>query len=155
MVAECERVAPAETGGVLMGYRTEGDGDPVATHVIGPGPRAVHRECRFVPDHEYQLAEMSRLYKLSGRRLDYLGDWHSHPGGGGGLSEQDRATLGRIARTRSARVERPVMLVMAGQASWEAVAWVHESPTSWTRRRRQIIRSLDVELFDPGDMLLD
>ncbi len=115
MTAECNRAAPAETGGVLMRYRADGSEDRVATHVIGPGPNAIHEEMRFAPDHDYQLAEITRLYGMSGRRLEYLGDWHSHPDAEGYLSDKDLETLNRIARSRTARVENPVMLVMAGR----------------------------------------
>jgi integrative and conjugative element protein (TIGR02256 family) len=148
MTAECERAAPAETGGVLMGYRTDGTDERVATHVIGPGPAAIHEECRFVPDHDYQLAEITRLYEMSGRRLEYLGDWHSHPGAEGYLSDKDLETLNRIAQSRTARVEKPVMLVMAGRGGWAAFAWIHERPSAWVWGRRSIIQPLAVELFD-------
>ncbi len=148
MTAECNRAAPAETGGVLMGYRADGSEDRVATHVIGPGPNAIHEEMRFAPDHDYQLAEITRLYGMSGRRLEYLGDWHSHPDAEGYLSDKDLETLNRIARSRTARVENPVMLVMAGRRGWEPFAWSHERSSAWIWGRRSIIRPLAVEVFD-------
>jgi integrative and conjugative element protein (TIGR02256 family) len=148
MTAECERRAPTETGGVLMGYRADGSDETVATHVIGPGPNAIHEKFRFVPDHDYQLAEIARLYESSGRRLEYLGDWHSHPDAEGYLSGTDLETLARIARSRTARVEKPVMLVMGGRGGWNAFAWVQERAASWIRRGKPIVRQLKVELFD-------
>lgn len=148
MTAECDRAAPAETGGVLMGYRTEVADERVATHVIGPGPNAIHEGMRFVPDHDYQLAEITRLYEMSGRRLVYLGDWHSHPGAEGYLSDKDLETLNRIARSRTARVEKPVMLVMAGRNGWEPFAWSHERSSAWIWGRRSIIEPMSVEVFE-------
>lgn len=124
LVEEASRAAPAETGGVLLGYRAAPDGEPVATHAVGPGPGAIHERHRFVPDHEYQLAEIARLYEESGRRLDYLGDWHTHPGGAAYLSQSDRATLRRIAAARAARASRAVMLILAPGPDWEPSAWL-------------------------------
>lgn len=122
---------PCETGGVLLGYWA-GDGrDCVVTHVVGPGPNATHCEMRFAPDHEHQVAEIERLYQQSSRRLQYLGDWHSHPGGGGELSKQDRRTLRTIARSRTARVSRPVMLILAGGPVWEPHAWRYGRRRKW------------------------
>ncbi len=148
MTAECNRAAPAETGGVLMGYRADDTHERVATHLIGPGPNAIHEKLRFAPDHDYQLAEITRLYEMSGRRLEYLGDWHSHPGDEGYLSKKYLETLNRIARSRTARVEKPVMLVMAGRRGWDPCAWIHEWSSAWVWGRRSTIRPLAVELFD-------
>lgn len=148
IVAECDRAAPAETGGVLLGYLPEGSGERVATHVVGPGPNAIHEEDRFVPDHEYQLAEIARLYEASGRRLEYLGDWHSHPSAEGYLSDKDLRTLDRIAKSRTARVDSPVMLVMAGRGGWHATAWIHRRAASWIWGGRPITRALAVRVFD-------
>jgi len=148
MIIECDRAALEETGGVLMGYRAHNSAERVATHVIGPGPNAIHEEFRFVPDHDYQLAEITRLYETSGRRLEYLGDWHSHPNAEGYLSDKDLETLNRIARSRTARVENPVMLVMAGRRGWEPFAWSHERSFTWIWSRQSITEPLAVELFD-------
>lgn len=131
LTAEASIRVPCETGGVLLGYWAKGDGDPVVTHCIGPGPNATHSETRFQPDHDYQVTEIARLYKDSDRRLHYLGDWHSHPDGGGTLSRLDRACLRRIARCREARVDEPVMMILAGSLDWEPFAWRLGWVRSW------------------------
>lgn len=95
-----------------MGYTGE-TGDIVVTHAIGPGPLAKHREKSFVPDHDFQETEIARIYRESGRHSTYLGDWHSHPGGSDRLSWRDRATLRRISRAPAARVQQPVMVIIA------------------------------------------
>jgi len=116
LLREAAERFPNETGGVLMGYRGEG-GDLVVTAVLGPGPDAIHRPTSLVPDHVFHEEEIARLYEASGRRHQYLGDWHSHPGGSCALSRTDRRTLHRIARTPEARVPEPLMLVMGGGIS--------------------------------------
>lgn len=129
--SEATRRTPAETGGILLGYWAEDGRDCVVTHVIGPGPNAIHCETRFAPDHAYQVGEIGRLYEQSGRLLHYLGDWHSHPGGTGELSEQDRRTLRTIARARAARVRRPIMLILAGGPVWKPHCWRYRRLRYW------------------------
>lgn len=128
---ESSRSFPFETGGVLMGYWAEDN--TVITNVIGPGPDAVHRPFSFLPDHEWQLEEISRIYFSSKRIHTYLGDWHSHPTGGLYLSWRDRRTLNKIANSPDARVSTPLMLVAAGNNNeWKLGAWcLAKSSFSW------------------------
>lgn len=120
---ESSRSFPLETGGVLMGYWTKDN--TVITNVIGPGPDAVHRPSSFLPDHDWQLEEISRIYTLSKRIYTYLGDWHSHPKGGLYLGWRDRRTLNEIASCPDARVSVPLMLVTAGKNNdWKLGAWL-------------------------------
>ncbi len=119
MIAEARRVEPFESGGVLLGWcEQDGDGVVVAG-VLGPGPGATHKRTRFSPDTGWQRREIARVYEASGRTLGYLGDWHSHPGGTATPSRRDERTARRIARSRSARVPRPVILILPGRnESW-------------------------------------
>src|SRR2546425_707963 len=79
MLAEAERTLPNETGGVLIGYWAVPFREVVLTAVVGPGPQALHDTDIFIPDPEYQEAEIARCYEESGRLHTYLGDWHTHP----------------------------------------------------------------------------
>lgn len=129
--------APAETGGILMGYWTAAGGDVVVTDLVGPGQRAVHERNRFVPDHKDQQQGIEAIYEGSGRITTYLGDWHSHPSESAFLSPDDRRTLIRIARTPSARALRPMMVIVAGGGTddWSFGMWVlyRESLLLWPR----------------------
>ena len=149
VAAEASARAPFETGGVLLGYWAKDDGGTVVTHSIGPGSNAVHSETRFRPDHDYHLTEIARLYEESNRRLHYLGDWHSHPDGEGTLSRLDRSCLRRISRCSEARVERPVMLILAGTYDWKPFVWRFESVRRWLWWQG-VSRSLTLRVFD-GD----
>jgi integrative and conjugative element protein (TIGR02256 family) len=124
MVAEARRTEPLETGGVLLGWHGDDDEEIAVAKVLGPGSRAVHRRSRFSPDTGWQRREIARVYEQSGRTVSYLGDWHSHPGGGETPSRRDQRTARRIARARSARVMRPVMLILPGAGErWRAVPY--------------------------------
>jgi len=112
---------PNETGGVLLGYDA-GNG-LVVTAITGPGPKAVHERHAFVPDYDYQDAEIEIIYGKSQRRHTYLGDWHTHPDGGSALSSKDKRTLLRIARHRPARTLAPVMAILASGEPWRLTVW--------------------------------
>lgn len=124
MRVEADHKAPNETGGILFGYWIDRFGEVVVSAVIGPGPDAEHEPSHFRPDSEYQEDELARLYEEYGRLHTYLGDWHTHPGGGAYLSRKDRRTLGRIARYEPARSPFPIMAVMAREeGDWTVTAW--------------------------------
>lgn len=124
MVAEARRTEPLESGGVLLGWRDQTGTELVVAHVLGPGPDATHRRTKFSPDTDWQRKEIAAAYEASGRRVTYLGDWHSHPSGGAVPSRRDEKTARRIARSRSARAPQPVMLILSGKKkTWRAVPY--------------------------------
>jgi integrative and conjugative element protein (TIGR02256 family) len=136
--AECTRAFPDETGGILLGYRGGAD-ELVVTTVIGPGPNAHHSRYAFSPDHDFQEREVARIYRESGRNWNYLGDWHSHPGGGPRLSGTDRGTIARIASSEEARAPEPLMLVVCGspENGWHVTPY--RSRCRWLGRRMEVL----------------
>ncbi|MDT0275541.1 Mov34/MPN/PAD-1 family protein [Blastococcus goldschmidtiae] len=130
---EAQRAFPLETGGLLLGWSTC-PGSVVITQVIGPGPDATHRSTSFTPDAAWQEAQLADAYEQAGRRLQYLGDWHTHPRGTARLSSTDRATLRRIAAHADARAPYPVMALLAGGPLWQVVV------RQQIRRRRPLWR---------------
>jgi integrative and conjugative element protein (TIGR02256 family) len=146
---EASRAAPAETGGVMLGYWA--DDVPVITHAIGPGPDASHGPSSFIPDYDYQDEEIARLYTLSNRKLAYLGDWHTHPAAEAYLSEKDIGTLRRIAAYRYARVSQPLMLILAPGPRWNPHVWQGQLKGRMFRRRKLVTQRLHVLFFDRGD----
>lgn len=121
-----------------MGYSEPASARTVVCESVGPGPRAVHRRTRFLPDHQYHEQEAARIYLASGRIVSYLGDWHSHPRGSLALSVTDRRTLGRIARAPAARAPQPIMIVLAGSS----LATINESSDAdeqWRGRAWQLL----------------
>ncbi|WP_422674264.1 Mov34/MPN/PAD-1 family protein [Billgrantia sulfidoxydans] len=136
---------PFETGGILVGYLTEGV--TVITRVIGPGPNARFDRDRFFPDSLYQERVLASIYETSGRLYTYLGDWHTHPDGITKLSRTDRRTLRRIARTKSARIHEPIMMLLAGgPESWKAGLFrLFEPQCFWSIRR---LHCLEIKVYD-------
>lgn len=119
---ESQRKAPKETGGVLLGYCA--DDDVVVRMATRPGRGAKHRLSSYLPDSEFDRAEIARIYEETDGVITYLGDWHSHPKGGTGLSEDDIITLATISNFRPARVTAPLMLLAVKELStWAPVVW--------------------------------
>jgi integrative and conjugative element protein (TIGR02256 family) len=139
LLAQATVCAPEETGGLLLGYRT-GRSEVVIADVIGAGPGATHRATRFVPDHDWQSAVLADRYAAADRRIEYLGDWHTHPGGTTSLSPQDRQTLRAIAKHRAARCEVPVMVIAAGGDPWALGVW---------QLRKGLLGRFNVEILLP------
>jgi integrative and conjugative element protein (TIGR02256 family) len=141
---EAEYYAPLETGGVLLGYWSSNGELPVVTSFLGPGPKAVHSRRGFVPDQSFHLRGIAELYSASGRRLTYLGDWHTHPGNAAYLSATDLRTLRKIASEPKARAPRPVMMVLAPGPVWRASAWRGEVATLRQRRTKFTVWPLQI-----------
>jgi integrative and conjugative element protein (TIGR02256 family) len=91
----------------------------------GVGPQAAHSRTRFLPDHDFHESEIARIYEESGRRITYLGDWHTHPQGSGHLSHRDLKTLASIAADSRARAPIPLMTILAG-LKWSLFVWKGE-----------------------------
>jgi integrative and conjugative element protein (TIGR02256 family) len=112
-----------ETGGMLLGYRA--GRQIVVQAVVGPGPKARHSRGSFSPDGAWQETEFTLVYEQSGRMTTYLGDWHSHPGGGLAPSRRDLRTARRVAATPEARTREPLTMILAPVANqWRAGGWV-------------------------------
>ena len=110
MAAEANRRLIRETGGALLGWFE--DSDYVIAQVLGPGPKAVHGWSHFEPDAGWQVNEGRRIYETTGRRVRYLGDWHTHPRGGCAPSPTDLETVAAIAIDRDFAIEKPLYAIM-------------------------------------------
>lgn len=108
-----EQKFPLETGGMLLGY-TSDTGDVVVTEIIGPGPNAIHRRYRFLPDADYQQERLEAHHLRTNGIESYLGDWHTHPHGDPIPSRLDRKTLAKIASSPSSGITNPVMAIVGG-----------------------------------------
>lgn len=148
LLTEAQHLRPAESGGVLLGYWAHESTEAVITGVIGPGPDAEHRTDGFRPDAEYHQAAVGDAYARSGRRVIYLGDWHSHPASRAVPSKKDRGVLRRIASDPGARLAQPLMLIVGvDHERFEVAGWQGRI----TRSGRLWVRAVELRPFaDPG-----
>lgn len=118
MLVEAASLAPLETGGMVLGYISPNTTpeELMVQAVLGPGPHSRHSQSRFEPDGHWQQHQLARHYEESGRITTYLGDWHTHPGGVAVPSRRDERTARAIARSKDARMSRPLMLILGSAA---------------------------------------
>ena len=96
-----------ETGGVLIGYRTE-NGSYVVFKASKPGPNATRTNIRFKKDEKYCQKFLDDAYSELGEKGLYIGEWHYHPTGGNIPSGTDIKSLTEIAAQENYRIDRPV-----------------------------------------------
>lgn len=145
MLHELELWTPKESGGVLMGYR---EGSQLwITHLIGPGPKAVHERFSFTPDNEFHEKAIAAIFHQTKGRSTYLGDWHTHPDNKAYLSGLDKQALKNIATYPLARLSQPVMIIM-GSRPFEVKAWLLRSGGLM---KYSSFSSLQVVLIPTGD----
>jgi integrative and conjugative element protein (TIGR02256 family) len=125
---EASDKAPLETGGVLAGYFSADDRNVVITEMVGPGPKAKHEKCTYIPDYSYHREEVGRIFDASNGFISYLGDWHSHPDSMAYMSYRDKQALLNIAQFKFNYVNRPVMLILGGTCNGIENIW---NPKLW------------------------
>lgn len=118
VLAELRRLAgealPNETGGTLIGYY--GDGGRVAQVERALGVRRGARQGRshFYRPSDAVDGQLAEIYRASGGRTYYLGEWHSHPGSAPGPSGTDLHTMHDLARSPMVATDTPVLLILEG-----------------------------------------
>lgn len=128
---------PAETGGILIGWRTA-----EAVHVT---------RMLQVPDHEataasyqrnHEVAEAVLQQELASPHVDpalgYVGEWHSHPAPLS-ASAQDRREIASISRLAGGAV---AMLLLARDAE---AGWSIEAITALSRKVEPAVVNIEEE----------
>lgn len=100
-----------ETGGILIGYEVDPQTVKIA-RVSPPGPGAVHRRYFFSRDTRFLQRYLDDAQDRSGRREDYVGEWHVHPSLEAPPSYVDRRALFRIARRGNYALSNPILLIV-------------------------------------------
>lgn len=98
LLAMLEKAAPAETGGLLVGFVSQKTKTVYITRALPAPPDSVGGPGRFVRGVAEVPEELHRIAERTGGVLHYVGDWHSHPGGGPGLSRTDERTAADLRR---------------------------------------------------------
>lgn len=107
---EVRRAGLKETGGPLAGYVSP-DQAVVVTHAGGPGPRADLRLRSVLIDGAAAQSFCDTINRASGGRLDYIGDWHRHPGWLLAPSDDDQEAMRLMASYPHCPVAYPIALI--------------------------------------------
>jgi len=86
----------------------------VVTHVIGPGPAAVHKRTAFLADREFHDQALASLWQKSQGMIRYIGDWHTHPGGSPRLSHLDKAFMRHALKSKDAFLRSSLVAIVYG-----------------------------------------
>lgn len=98
LTALLREAAPDETGGLLVGLVNFKTKTVYVTRALVAPPDSVGDPSTFVRGVEQVPEELSHIADRTGGVLHYVGDWHSHPGGGRGLSRTDEQTADDLRR---------------------------------------------------------
>jgi integrative and conjugative element protein (TIGR02256 family) len=109
--AEIRRVKRFETGGALVGEVL--DGTVRVTAASGPGPQAESRFTSILIDGDHATTFRDQEFDRSNGRIDYVGDWHCHPGWSLTPSSRDNHAMEVMAEHTPAVDYCPVSLIFA------------------------------------------
>jgi integrative and conjugative element protein (TIGR02256 family) len=122
IVEQARRHAPNETGGILVGRRM---GDVIEISLVSDaGPNAVSQLARFERDGPHCQAFLEAAARET-PGVDYVGEWHSHPGSSARPSGRDTASFREIADDTDYLTTAPVLIIVAPSATDERVEWSH------------------------------
>jgi len=93
----------------MVGYVTH-ENELVITDVSGPGLNGRRMPFNVTVDGEHSKQFSDRAFRDSGGKLDFVGDWHSHPSICIRPSEGDRLAMKLLADTPGL-VSNPVSLI--------------------------------------------
>ena len=124
MLSACEEAGRLETGGILIGTYSDDGGSARVSRAVGPPEGSQATSTRFVRS-EAGLAEL--LKQLWAVQQHYLGEWHSHPGGAGVPSAQDRRQMASISDDSAYSCPNPILVIVGGGTTWQAGVWVFDA----------------------------
>lgn len=131
---------PLETGGIVLGYVS--DGSYVVTAITDPGPKAVHSRSNYTPDNTHDRAVIIKHFENTRGNDTYLGDWHTHPDASSAMSSMDRRTLRRIADKTKDLTVLPIMMIVSGSSlSWSLSAYQYNPKVTF-----QFLRSKPITM---------
>ena len=118
---------PKETGGILVGWRTNDDINVIRFLEVIDRQAGKTSYCRRYALAEAALAEVLAL-EYEGSPLGYVGEWHSHPKNYS-VSKQDIKEFKSIAKGASGIIALVVLINNPTGGSWEPFAWVASNKT--------------------------
>lgn len=102
-----KRFAPLEAGGLLLGHRKSSFLH--ALDVTLPSSWDRHSRSSFHRSVKAHRLRALRLWRKSGGLVDWLGEWHSHPGFALNPSGTDQRNWLRITKHRKAPMVFPII----------------------------------------------
>ncbi len=119
----CQGALPNETGGILIGYYTEGCNLAVITKILRAPPDSKSGPTWFFRGIHGVKRKLDALWKE--KKQFYIGEWHYHPNSSSDLSYQDIKQMTSISNSRSYNCPEPILLIVGGNSlAWENSVYV-------------------------------
>ena len=116
MLEETKKNPEIETGGVLIGHKTE-NGSLNITLASEPGINAKKEKSGFSKDIEFCQNILDRSYENSGGKEIYIGEWHYHPCKNNNPSNTDLRSLSEIASDKEYITTKPIMIILSNEGN--------------------------------------
>lgn len=105
---------PNETGGILCGHYSADLNTAKVSRVIG-NTKDSGRGTSFLRDGKFITKELAKLWKDSGGKEYYIGDWHSHPYSNPMPSQRDEQNMIEIANENAEQCHTPILLIIGNE----------------------------------------
>lgn len=129
MLLQSNKAAPNETGGILVGYFE--NGVLYITCASDSGPQSTESPFLFSRDVDYCQDFLDRIETASLQKIQYVGEWHSHPQSTHIPSQTDIKSLKDIASQHHYAVKEAVSIIISKDN--ELGVTIHQNVGSFKR----------------------
>ena len=103
---------PNEIGGILLGSYLNNYTEVVISDIIVPQKFKSSR-AGFSPDHHEINKKLLEVDKKFDGKIEYLGDWHTHPDNSNHYSMPDLKSIRDVALSKTVNTHNPLLLIVA------------------------------------------
>jgi len=104
--------SPNEFGGIFVGNYINNYTEVVISDVIVP-KKFKNSFMGFQPDPNDFNSQLKKVYEKYGKRIVYIGDWHSHPNSTNQYSQPDFQSIKSVAKSLNVNTHNPILMIAA------------------------------------------
>jgi proteasome lid subunit RPN8/RPN11 len=103
---------PNEFGGCFIGSYIDNFQEVVISDIIIP-EKFKNSKMSFTPDHKDLSKKLEEINSIYEGKLEYLGDWHTHPNGSNMFSGSDFNSIKDVAYSTFVKIKNPILMIAA------------------------------------------
>ncbi|MDY7396979.1 ThiF family adenylyltransferase [Aureibaculum sp. 2210JD6-5] len=116
---------PREFGGVFIGFKSSVGF--IITNILVPDEYKNGRTV-FIRSPGTLNERLSEVHKITNGKIQYLGEWHSHPDGPTSPSKTDINAMKEIAKDKNITIDKPLlMIVEAGKLPFDKDLYIYDN----------------------------
>lgn len=116
---------PKEFGGVFVGYKS--DVNFIITDILIPDEYK-NGTTIFIREPGTLNERLLEIHKMTNGKIEYLGEWHSHPNGSTTPSSTDIYAMEIISKDKNINIDRPLlMIVEVDKASFGKDLYIYDN----------------------------